>query len=141
MNLKIKKLHLNAVTPKYAHDTDACFDLVAVDKIYDPNNGVIEYRTGLAFEIPEGHVGLLFPRSSIYKTPHILSNSVGVVDSAYRGEVKFMHRVVNGHPGQYEVGDRVGQMMILPYPKVEFEEVETLTETERGDGGFGSSGR
>ena len=140
MKVKIKKLHENAVIPKYHHDTDAGMDLTAVDKIFDPNNGCIEYRTGIAVEIPEGYVGLIFPRSSIYKTSHVLTNSVGVVDAGYRGEISFNY-LDRGRGQQYEIGDRVGQLIILPYPKIEFEEVDELSSSDRGEGGFGSSGR
>ena len=141
MKLKIKKLHPDAVIPKYATSGAACFDLTAVDKIYDPANGIIEYRTGLAFEIPEGYVGNIYPRSSVYKTCLSLVNSVGKVDCDYRGEVKAFFRIVNRVPNDYEIGDRICQMEIVPVHQVEFEEVDELTLTERGEGGFGSTGR
>jgi dUTP pyrophosphatase len=97
----------------------------------------ITYHTGLAIEIPKGYVGLLFPRSSIYKTSQALTNSVGVIDSGYRGEI--MMKFTRGI-NHYCIGDRIGQIMILPYPQIEFEEVEKLSETNRGSGGFGSTG-
>ena len=87
LKLKFKKLNQNAVSPTYAHETDACFDLVATSKT--TTSKFIEYGTGLAFEIPKGYVGLIFPRSSITNKDLMLKNSVGVIDADYRGEVKF----------------------------------------------------
>jgi dUTP pyrophosphatase len=92
-------------------------------------------------EIPEGYVGLIFPRSSIVKTPLMLKNCVGVIDSGYRGEVKFFFEPGNRPSKNYEVGDRVGQLIIVPFPTIEPEEAEELSSTERGAGGFGSSGK
>ena len=166
MKVKIKKLHPDAVIPTYAHKGDAGMDLVAVDRIISTDNDAqadyIEYKTGLAFEIPEGYVGLLFPRSSNSKKDLTLANSVGIIDSHFRGEVTFRYKVdatydrivsevsnkiVLEDKGDdqfiqliYDVGDRVGQLIIIPYPQIEFEEVEELSETERGDGGYGSTG-
>lgn len=144
MKVKIKKLSENAVIPQYAKDGDAGMDLVATSKSYDENGNVV-YGTSLAFEIPKGHVSLLFPRSSNAKMDLLLSNSVGVLDSGYRGEVmfKFTSTLWQGSYGfgcSYEIGDRIGQLIILPYPTIEFEEVEELSTTERGIGGYGSTG-
>lgn len=151
MKVKIKRLLENAVIPKYSKQGDAGMDLVATSKQYDENGNVV-YGTGLAFEIPQGYVGLLFPRSSNSKQDLLLSNSVGVLDSGYRGEVSLKFKISNldyygadaayfGGSKEYVVGDRIGQIVILPYPKIEFEEVEELTITERGAGGYGSTGR
>lgn len=137
MKVKLKKLHPDAVIPKYAKDGDAGLDLVTVD-ITESNNRFIEYDTGLAVEIPKGYVGLLFPRSSISKTRLSLANSIGVIDSSFRGSIKLRFR--HGGFQDYTIGDRVGQLIIMPYPQIEFEEVEELSDTERGSGGFGSSG-
>lgn len=137
MKVKIKKLHPDAVAPQYAHETDAGLDLTAT-YVYKDKEGNFVYNTGLAFEIPEGYVGLLFPRSSNAKKDLLLSNSVGVIDSGYRGEVTFKFKPI-GH-NIYNIGDRIGQMIILPYPKIEFEEVDELSESERGAGGYGSTG-
>ena len=169
LKVRIKKLHPDAVIPKYAHDADCGMDLTAVNKEYD-NYGNVVYGFGLAFEIPKGYAGFIFPRSSNYKTGLLLSNCVGIVDSCYRGEVmakfsmlksnvvpaRLLDRIrwfIKGHfdrnvpmngnycgLGSYNVGDRVAQMVILPYPKVTFEEVDELSETDRGDGGYGSTG-
>ena len=138
MKVKVKRLNEKAVIPSYAKDGDAGLDLTAISLKMDPK-GFTEYGTGLSFEIPEGHVGLIFPRSSISKINMNLTNSVGVVDSHYRGEVRFRFKPSGAGNGIYEVGDRVGQMIIMPYPEIEFEEVEELDETDRGEGGFGSS--
>ena len=162
LKVKIKKLNENAVIPAYAKDGDAGIDLVATSKYYD-DDGNIVYGTGLAFEIPKGYVGLIFPRSSNAKQQLLLSNSVGVIDSGYRGEVMLKFKssassfslktliklifnsdakitVINNFTISYYVGERVGQMIILPYPQIKLEEAQELSETERGNGGYGSTG-
>lgn len=146
MKVKIKKLSENAVLPQYAKYGDAGMDLTAISVKID-EYGNYEYGTGLAIKIPEGHVGLIFPRSSICKVPQSLTNSVGVIDSQYVGEIIFKFKPTmkapSGKPidSMYRVGDRIGQLIILPYPQIELEEVEELPLTERGDGGFGSTGK
>lgn len=139
INIKVKKMHPKAVIPT-KRDGDAGFDLVAITERVDPM-GFTEFGTGLAFEIPEGHVGLVFPRSSISKVNMVLSNSTGVIDESYRGEVTARFKPSVTGKGKYNIGDRICQLIILPIPKVEFEEVEELSETERGIGGYGSSGK
>jgi dUTP pyrophosphatase len=142
MEVKITKLVEGAIIPKYAKIGDAGLDLTATSKWYDDDNNVC-YGTGIAMEIPKGHVGLVFPRSSNAKQDLILSNSVGVIDSGYRGEITFKFKLVEDRhlAKDYNVGDRVGQIIILPYPIIDFIEVEQLSETERGNGGYGSSGK
>ena len=150
MEVRIKKLHPDAVIPKYAKAGDAGLDLTAVTKSYD-RDGNIVYGTGLAFEIPDGYVGLVFPRSSLSSLDIALSNCVGVIDSGYRGEVtaKFKPAMLFNREQRpiilnnriYEVGERVAQIIIIPYPKIEFIESDELSETERGTGGYGSSGK
>nr|UVX61736.1 MAG: dUTPase [Bacteriophage sp.] len=142
MKVKIKKLVEQAVIPIYAHpDEDAGLDLTAISVKFE--HGCWVYGTGLAMEIPKGYVGLLFPRSSNRKTEAYLTNSVGVIDSGYRGEIMFSFknrdRRVDEQP--YKVGDRLGQIIIIPYPQVEFEEVESLEESNRGEDGHGSTGK
>lgn len=139
MKLKVKKLHEDAVLPKYAKPGDAGQDLTAIDDgtVHDL---FVEYRTGLAFEVPPGHVMLVFPRSSISTTPFALSNAVGVVDSGYRGEVTARFRKLRGK-GRYRKGERIAQFLVLPYPIVEIEEVKELAQSERGLGAFGSTGK
>jgi len=146
VTVKIKKLHPDAVIPDYAKPGDAGLDLTAVNFVAEklPSGRlIVSYDTGLSVEIPEGYVGLIFPRSSIFKKSLCLTNSVGVLDSGYRGEIKFKFEVTASSPVAgmgYELGERIGQLIVIPYPKVNFEEVEELSTTERGDGGFGSTG-
>lgn len=142
MQVKIKKLHVDAVIPAYSKPGDAGMDLTAVSATQDQYGNVV-YGTGLAVEIPEGYVGLIFPRSSNSKTDLYLTNHVGVVDSGYRGEIMFKFRPVNGllNAKVFQVGDRVGQLIILPYPTIMFEETEELSDSDRGAGGFGSTGK
>lgn len=158
MNVKIKKLHPDAIIPKYAKPGDAALDLVAInDPEVDEVTGNTTFKTGLAIEIPEGYVGLIFPRSSMSNTGMTLANSVGVIDSGYRGEISLKFNLSgaaavlnmanalfhskNSLPPLYKKGDRVGQLIIIPYPQIQFEEVEELSNTERGEGGFGSTGK
>lgn len=142
MKVKIKKINPNAVIPKYAKPGDAGMDLTAVSKSWNEEHGYWVYGTGLAFEIPEGHVGLVFPRSSSREKNAIMANCVGVVDSGYRGEVFCSFRNFGLYPQHpYEIGDRVGQIIIVPYPQIEFTEVEELSKTVRGTNGHGSTGK
>lgn len=162
--MKIKKLHPDAIAPQYATDGAACFDLHAVDvnrvpaaeaavllahgherdatsHVYPAR--AVTFRTGLAFEVPAGHVMLIFSRSGHgFKNDVRLANCVGVIDADYRGEV--LVRLTNdnlmGCPFKVRTGDRIAQAMLVPIPRVEFEVVEELTSTERGAGGFGSTG-
>ena len=141
MKIKVKRLNELAMLPTKAHATDAGFDLYATSKIYD-NDGNVVYGCGLAFEIPEGYMGLIFPRSSNANKSLLLSNSVGVIDAGYRGEVtsKFK-RLYPISQGEYAIGERFAQLIVMPIPAVEFEEAEELSESERGVGGYGSSGK
>jgi dUTP pyrophosphatase len=144
MKVKIKKLHPNAVKPKYAKESDAGMDLVATE-IINETPSQITYGTGLAMEIPDGMVGLIFPRSSIRKTHLALSNSVGVIDSGYRGEIQAtfnkQYKLDSHLRENYKVGDRIAQIVIVPHPVIQFVEVDELTESSRGKGGFGSTGK
>jgi dUTP pyrophosphatase len=157
MEVKIKKLNPKAVIPSYAKSGDAGMDLLATSIISDTPEQ-ITYGMGIALEIPEGFVGLIFPRSSVRKTGLDLSNAVGVVDSGYRGELQATFNKVFGGEGIYDevktqdwheknandwyrVGDRIAQIMIIPYPPIEFVEADELSDSERGNGGFGSTGK
>ena len=175
MKVNIKRLHKDAVIPKYAMPFDACMDITAVSKEFDYESGCIVYGTGIAVEIPEGYVGLLFPRSSIYKRYMGMTGSVGVIDAGYRGEVKVIMRnstcivrpkrfldriraifckrvfkctndstnsVIVDSIGtfDYKVGERIAQLIIMPFPEVEFNEVDNLSSSDRGEGGHGSTG-
>ncbi len=140
MFIKFKKMNPNATAPKRAHSDDAGYDLVAVSR--EINSDYIEYDTGIAVEIPHGHVGLMFPRSSISKVDLVLCNSVGVIDSGFRGSIKARFRPTAGSPWDarsYQVGDKVVQLVIVELPIVAFEEGE-LEDSKRGQGGFGSTG-
>ena len=141
LQVAIKKLHPNAVIPKYAKPGDAGLDLTATS-IISNTSFEVTYGTGLALEIPTDYVGLIFPRSSVRNYELILSNCVGVIDSGYRGEIQFTFNKTNGLDSwKYEVGDRIGQLLIMPYPQVTLIEEQDLSETERGENGFGSSGK
>lgn len=159
MKVQFKKLSENAVIPKYAKPGDAGMDLVATS--ITTTDDYIQYGTDLAVAIPEGYVGLIFPRSSNSKYDLLLCNSVGVIDSGYRGEIGIRFKVIPNNealneifsevydwislhpisPKIYEVGDKVAQLVIMPYPQIEPVEVNELNETERGEGGFGSTGQ
>lgn len=182
MKIKIKKLNDKAVIPTYAHATDAGLDLTATSIKRDFENDVFIYRTGLAIEIPEGYVGLLFPRSSNRNTEAYMTNHVGVIDAGYRGEIMvcYKNRTVtniadeisdiatdfydskaipdefaadnymveqiseinrNAVKQPYNVGDRIAQLIIIPYPHIEFEEVDELSDSDRGANGYGSTGK
>lgn len=149
LKVKIKRLNKKATIPSYSKAGDAGMDLTAISKIHEWNEDIC-YGTGLAMEIPVGYVGLIFPRSSIHKTSLRLVNSVGVIDSGYRGEIKLRFSPISKmiekesdselNYKEYEIGDRIGQITILPYPQIKFEEVDELSITDRNDGGFGSTG-
>ena len=168
MEVKFKKLSDKAVMPSKAHPTDAGFDMVAAE--VKVTEDYVSYKTNIALEIPEGYVGLLFPRSSNSKKDLLLANSVGVVDSHYRGDVEFRFKRIlmpvmqdvmiapptgdiltdarntRKVPGLayrddriYKEGDKVGQLVIMPIPEIILIETDELTETDRGEGGFGST--
>lgn len=140
MKVRFKKLSEKAVTPQYAKPGDAGMDMVATSLV--KGEVFYEYGTDISVEIPEGYVGLLFARSSISKTKQILANHVGVIDSGYRGEIKFRFKKLDWDNGEvYNVGDKIGQLIIIPYPTIELEEVNELSDSYRGDSGFGSSGK
>lgn len=155
MKVRFKKLAPDAVMPSKAHPTDAGFDLTATSLRLD-EDGCITYGFGLSLEIPKGYVGLIFPRSSIAKKDLMLTNAVGVIDSGYRGEVKakfkpamvfddFYGEIKATFPDDYtriyEAGQKIAQIIIMPYPEVEFEEADELSDSDRGEGGFGSTGK
>ena len=135
-----KKLDDKAVIPSRAHEGDAGWDLTCTSFEYNKND-LITYHTGIAMAIPENHVGLLFPRSSVFKQDLILSNCVGVIDSSYRGEIMLKFRTTQPFSKRYDIGERIGQIIIMPYPSIEFSEVDTLPDSDRGEGGYGSSGK
>lgn len=137
--LRVKKLVPAAVVPAYAKPGDAGLDLTATSAEFDSATRRLKVGYGLAMEIPEGHVGLIFPRSSVHKTGLVLSNCVGVVDSGYRGEVCSVFYVPAGAK-PYAVGERCAQLIVMPFPKMQIIEADELSATARGTGGFGSTG-
>ena len=144
MQIKYKRLQPQAFDPEYSTEGAAGLDLRCIYSRYDVEDNFIEYDTGLAVDIPENYVGLLFARSSVSKTPHILANCVGVIDSDYVGEIKFRYKNINIEDKDYiayEFGDKIGQLVIVPIVKAQLLEVEDLKTTERGSGNFGSTGR
>lgn len=141
MKIKFKALNEAAVLPFKAHKTDAGLDLTCTSVQFSGRDQCWVYGTGLAMEIPDGYVGLLFPRSSVYKTGEVLSNCVGVVDAGYRGEVFAKFYQVTDRHNHYSVGDRFCQLIVMPIPDVETEWAEELSDSERGEGGYGSSGK
>lgn len=148
MKIKIQKLCDKAQMPVYSTEHAACFDLFSVNsvpKTVRPGSTEV-FGTGLAFEIPEGHVMLVFSRSGHgFKNNIRLANGTGVIDADYRGEVKV--KLSADDRGDWnaglciEAGDRIAQAIIIPFPKVEFDLAEVLSETDRGEGGFGSTGK
>ena len=158
--IKFKKLDPIAVIPSYAHNGDVGMDMTAISVEYVPEKDMYIYHTGLACELEIGYGLFLFPRSSNCKTDAYLTNSIGVVDPIYRGEIQFRYKNRDRYrkgfwewlagkvdveralkKAPYKVGDRIGQMVIFPYPKVECWEFNELSDTERGEGGFGSTGK
>lgn len=147
MKVNVNRLHPNAIIPTRATPGAACFDLHSVDAWNGSSHPADEHArvfgTGLAFEVPEGHVMLIFSRSGHgFKEAVRLSNCVGVIDSDYRGEVKVSLRADGGLDSALPLskGSRIAQALILPIPDVEMVEVESLSDTARGAGGFGSTG-
>ena len=148
LKVRFKKLVENAVIPTYKTVGAAGMDLTATSTEFIDYGNQLKAYTGIAVEIPKGYVGLLFPRSSIVKTNNRLGNCVGVIDSDYRGEITFVFDITNidkelisDYDYNYKSRDRVGQLVILPFPKVELEEVDELSDTERGIGGYGHTGK
>lgn len=156
LNVRIKKLSDKAVIPTYAHDGDAGMDLTAVSYEYNKEYDYWEYKTDLAMELPKGYFAFILLRSSNSKKDVYLCNGIGLCDSIYTGNytLRFKYRdktnkFINAikklfgkeQKPPYEIGNRIGQIIILPYPHINFQIVDELTKTERGDGGYGSTGK
>lgn len=133
-----KKVTKSAIAPVRAHPDDAGWDLF-YDSCEPEKSGVFNFHTGIAVQIPTGYFGLLRPRSSIRNTVFGMASS-GIIDSGYRGEIIIPLRVV-GHGGAYQPGDKICQLVVLPLPDVKFIETDKLDQTDRGTGGFGSTGK
>ena len=145
IRIHFKKLVPEAVEPTKAHDNDAGYDMVAVSK--RTTDQYIQYNTGIAMEIPDGYVGLIYPRSSVTKKDLMLKNSVGVIDAGYRGEISFrftksrrLGQDMIYRPDEfYEVGERIGQIIFQKLPDTVLLEVDELDDSERGENGYGST--
>lgn len=137
MKVKFIKTNLHAISPEIANPGDAGADLTAVG-MNDYKN-YVQYETNIAVEIPEGYAGFLMARSSISDKDLILANGSGLIDSKFRGTIKARFKKTKENGNFYKPGDRIAQLVIVPYLQVEYEQVEELDETERGQGGFGSS--
>lgn len=143
VQLKVKRLTDTAKIPTYAHDGDACFDIYS-DGLKEVGGVTAVHSTGLKFEIPKGYAMMIYSRSGMaFKSDTRLANCVGVIDSGYVGEVMVKLTSDSRCLGAlaYSKGDRIAQAMLIPVPVVYFEEVDGVEDTERGNGGFGSSGR
>ena len=139
--MKIKVLDKNCI-PKKAHTVDAGFDLKARKYTSVFPQATQFVPTGVCVEIPVGFVGLLFPRSSISKTPLRMANSVGVIDSGFTGEIQVpLYNTSEVEIVDVDKYERIAQLVIVPLADVSIEIVEELEETDRGDGGFGSTGK
>ena len=142
MKVIIKKLSGLAVIPTKATEGSAAYDLFSVEDVYIPAGETATVGTGLGMEIPRGWRGDIYSRSGMAMRGMVVANSPGKIDSDYRGEVKVI--LHNNHPegiSAIKAGDKVAQFEIVPTHDVEFEEGESLTDTERGEGGFGSTGQ
>lgn len=131
-----------AKVPTYAHDTDAAADLYALeDMTLEPFSYGNKIRTGVKIQLPEGWMALIIPRSSIgAKTPLRLSNSIGLIDSGYRGELGILYDNISDKPWEIKAGDRMAQLLVMPSNRFLANVVDVLTDSDRGEGGFGSSG-
>ena len=144
MKVRIKKLSDRAIIPTYGSAGSAGGDLYSAEEnevLIEPSQTVL-IGTGLAVEIPDGYVGLVYARSGLAtKSGLAPANKVGVIDSDYRGEIKVALHNHSTEPKVIAKGERIAQMVIAPYLKVEYDEVEDLSDTVRGEGGFGSTGK
>ena len=131
-----------AKVPTYAHDTDAAADLYAMETtVLEGNSLGNKIRTGVKIQLPEGWQALIIPRSSIgAKTSLRLSNSVGLIDSGYRGELGVLYDNTSDEPYTVNAGDRIAQLLVMPSYRFQAKVVDILADSDRGEGGFGSSG-
>jgi dUTP pyrophosphatase len=140
MNMNIKKLHPSAIAPTYAHPDDACFDLRAYT-LHPSAADTITLGTGLAFEVPKGHVMLVFSRSGHgFNNDVRLANCVGVIDPGYTKEVMVKLRADGDNRPEFKPGDRIAQALVLPVAQQEFTVVDSLPDSPR-TGGLGSTGQ
>ena len=142
MKVRIKKLNEKAVIPAYGTAYSAGADLYTTDDtVTIAPHATVMLHTGISVEIPEGYCGLIFARSSMgAKRGLAPANKVGVIDADYRGEIMVALHNHSAQPQKIQSGERIAQLVVTPFLKVEYVECETLTETARGVGGFGSTG-
>lgn len=144
MELKFKRLKDRAILPIRGTKSSAGIDLTCTEittALNEANQLMLVYHTDLAVEIPEGYCGLLIPRSSIWKKSLWLTDSIGVIDADYRGEIMaIMKATTDAVPAVYKPGERFCQLVIMPVPEYTITESTELSETERGEDGFGSTG-
>ena len=141
IKIKFVKMYPDAKAPKQGHEGDAGYDLYvhSIEPIKGENAVII--HSGIRVEIPYGYQGELRARSSVHETGAILSNGVGTIDAGYRGEVKGVFYLDKNNEEFFDVGDRFAQLVIMPAPAVEYVEVEELSASERGENGYGSTGK
>jgi len=137
--VKVKLLRGSSLPPKRAHSDDAAWDVFA--DIVEETPEFLRVKTGIAVQPPEGYSFLAFPRSSISKTGWILANSVGVIDHSYRGEIEYRFRRVREDAQPFYIGERIGQIKLVKDYDLDFTVVSELDESDRGEGGFGSTGK
>lgn len=140
MQLPIKRLHPEAKLPSYAHATDAAMDLCTTETITVPAGERVLISTGLSMAIPTGHVGLVWDKSGV-ATKRGLTTIAGVIDAGYRGEIMVAIHNLTSEDQTFETGDKVAQMVIQQIFQPDFVEVDELPEADRGDAGFGSTGK
>lgn len=140
MELRIKKTDKDAILPSYGHEDDAAFDMYSTEKVVLEPGKRHAFATGIAMQIPSGHVGLIWDRSSV-GIKHGIKVLGGVIDASFRGEVKVGLVNLRQDAYTFEKGDKIAQMLIQKVERVDITEVEELSETVRGEGGFGSTGK
>lgn len=154
LNMALEKYHSYAIelpmtvdsgakVPTYAHDTDAAADLYAMETtILEGNTLGNKIRTGVKIQLPEGWLAMILPRSSMgTKTPLRLSNSVGLIDSGYRGELGVLYDNISDTPYAINAGDRIAQLLVMPSYRFQAKVVDILADSDRGETGFGDSGK
>lgn len=139
MKLQIKKLHPDAVLPRYANPRDAGLDLFSLEEVVLQPNEKKTIKTGVAIALPENHVGLIWDKSGLASKFH-LHTFAGVIDESYRGELQIVIGNFSSQPYKIEKGHKIAQLLVQPITYVNVEEVQDLNTTQRGEGGFGSTG-
>jgi dUTP pyrophosphatase len=142
VKIPLRRLDPELSLPQRAHPGDAGIDLRSAETVKIPPEGWLSVGTGVAVAIPDGHVGLVSPRSGLAARHGIgVANGPGIVDAGYRGELRVLLINHGGETVAIERGERIAQLVVVPMTEIEFDEVDELPPSSRGDGGFGSSGR